>query len=58
MAERLAAHFVARQQARDHARIAFRAAIEQRQRAVAMPEEAQHRRHAVMGIAQAHAAAR
>ena len=48
--ERLSAHFVARQQARDHPRIALRAAIEQRQRAVAVAEEAHHRRHAVWAL--------
>src|SRR5579864_8344721 len=46
--EGLSAHFVARQQACDHAGIAFRAAVEQRQCAVAMAEEAYHRRDAIM----------
>ena len=52
MMEGLAAHIVARQKTRDHARIAFLPALEQRQRAIAMTEEAQHRRHAVTGVAQ------
>ena len=50
--ERLPAHLVTRQQAGDHARVALPSAIEQRERAVAMPEETDHRRHAVMGAAQ------
>ena len=51
-AERLAAQFVTRQQRLDHLAVAFAAAVEQRERAVAQPEEAQHRRHAVVGAAQ------
>ncbi len=50
--ERLAAHFVARQQPRHHPGIAFAAAVEHGKRAVAQPEEAQHRRHAIARAAQ------
>ena len=52
MLERLATYLIARQQAGDHARIAFAAALKQGQRAVAVTEKPEHRRHAVMGIAQ------
>src|ERR1700744_3258776 len=49
--ERLAAYVIARQQPRDHLAVALWPAIEQRHGAIAMTEEAQHRRHAVMGVA-------
>src|SRR5579862_7507111 len=49
--EGLSAYLVARQHAGDHAGIAFRAAVEKRQCAVAMAEEAYHRRDAIMGAA-------
>jgi hypothetical protein len=53
MVERLAADVIAGEEAGDHARIGFRAAIEQGQRAVGVAEETQHRRHAIMSVAQA-----
>src|SRR5690242_5551742 len=49
--ERLTAHFVARQERGDHAWVALHSAVEQRQRTVAVAEEAYHRGDAIMGAA-------